>query len=345
MGRPENRLRLIVAGVGGHGATWARHVVPRSADFSLVAIADPNPIALVAAGDANGLPLAARFADLAEAVRTVPADAVLTSAPPDVHLDHARVAFDAGLHLMTEKPIAGSIDEAKEMVRRAESAGRQLVVSQNYRYNPRAAMLRRLIHDQTVGPFGHGHIDFYIPADFTGSFRESMRHVLLVDMAIHHLDLLRHITGRNIVDVSAVTFRPAWSWYQHHPALRMVLRMDGDAVVSYSGDWSARGRNTGWSGTWRLQCAEGSVHWERDAVWIARSSRGFNDDVTERPIDCPPTGPESFDATLAAFAEAIRTGQPAATGGRDNLQSFGAVVAAVQSAEQGRVVSLAEVLR
>lgn len=345
MGQPANRFRLILAGVGGHGATWARHVIPRSPHFSLVALADPNPAALAAAGDATGVPGEARFADLAEAVRTVPADAVLTSAPPQVHLDHARVAFDAGLHLMTEKPIAGSIEEAKEMVRRAEAAGRQLVVSQNYRYNPRAATLRRLVSDGAVGPLGHGHIDFYIPADFTGSFRESMRHVLLVDMAIHHLDLLRHITGRNIIDVSAVTFRPAWSWYQHNPALRLILRMEADAVVSYSGDWSARGRNTGWSGTWRLQCADGSLHWERDAVWIARSSRGFNDDVAEQPIDCPSGGPESFDATLATFAEAIRTGRPAPTSGRDNLQSFGAVVAAVRSAEQGRVVSLDEVLR
>src|SRR5687768_18477205 len=133
------------------------------------------------------------------------------------------------------------------MVRLAVEAGRQLVVAQNYRYSAAMAALRRVVADAPLGPVGHGHLDFYIGADFTGTFRETMEFPLLVDMAIHHLDLIRCITGRNVVCVTAQTFRPAWSWYRHDPGLKMLLELDGGIPFSYSGDWSARGRNTSWN--------------------------------------------------------------------------------------------------
>ena len=95
-----------------------------------------------------------------------------------------------------------------------------------------------------------------------------MEYVLLADMAIHHLDLVRAVTGRNIVKVFAHTFRPSWSWYQHHSGLKMILELDGgegpdglpgpNLPFSYSGDWSGRGRNTSWSGDWRMRTPRSS---------------------------------------------------------------------------------------
>lgn len=339
-----SKLRLIQSGVGGFGKTWALRVLPNSRDFDLVAIADPNPAARQEAGGTLQIPADRQFSDLATAVASVEADAVLSCTPPAARLEQARTTFAAGLHLMIEKPFANDMATAKEVLRIAEESGRELVVSQNYRYNPRAAVVRNLIEQRALGEFGHGHIDFYIPADFTGTFREKMPHVLLVDMAIHHLDLLRYLTGRDVVAVTAHTFRPTWSWYGHNPGLKMMLQLEGEACFTYSGDWSARGRNTGWSGDWRIQCEHGSIHWSHNDVSIARSSRGFTDDTNVVKLEVPVLALDGQHATLATFAEAIRTGVPAPTCGQDNLQSFAAVMAAVKSAEAGRPVALAEVL-
>jgi len=338
-----NRLRLIQCGVGGFGRVWIDNHSTRSEDFELVAIVDVSDKALEQAGDKAGIPRHRRFATLEAALDAVAADAVLTVTPPAVHLEHARLAFSRGLHLMTEKPIADDLAHAREMVGLARQARRQLVVSQNYRFRPPMQKLKGLLASGTVGEFGHGHLDFYIPADFTGTFRQSMRHVLLVDMAIHHLDLIRCITGRNIVKVFARTFRPAWSWYEHNPGLKMILELEGGLPFSYSGDWSARGRNTNWNGNWRLQCAQGSIHYDvdrPDEVSIARSSRGFTHDTTQEPLKAEPLERAEQSATLHLFAEAIRTGRPAEISGEDNLWSFGAVMAAVQSAEEGSVVEV-----
>jgi predicted dehydrogenase len=163
-------------------------------------------------------------------------------------------------------------------------------------------------------------------------------------MAIHHMDLIRAITGRNIAKVTAQTFRPAWSWYKHDPGLNMLLELDGGLPFSYSGDWSALGRQTGWNGTWRLQCSAGSITMEKDEIEVARCERwGKNFTCEKIPHDTPPrTGQVKL---LHDFAEAIRTGKPAETSGEDNLRSFAAVMAGVISAAEKRSVVVSELIR
>jgi predicted dehydrogenase len=338
-----DKLRLIQFGVGGFGGVWLQNHSSQSPDIDLVAIVDVAPENLRTAGEQAGIPAERRFASLQQAIDAIAADAVLTVTPPPVHIDHARLAFAHGLHLMTEKPLADTLENAQEMVQLARDAKRQLVVSQQYRFNPAIQKLKELVQTEAVGELGHGHMDFYIPADFTGTFREQMEYPMLLDMAIHHFDLIRCITGRDIVKVTAHSFSPAWSWYQHDPGLKMLLELEGGLPFSYSGDWSARGEATSWSGSWRLQCAEGSLHLEADEIRLARSERWSKNPTSEK-VEAPPLERSGQTQTLHSFAEAIRTGQPAETNGADNLGSIGAVIAAMTSAREGRTVTSSELL-
>ena len=336
---PAAKLRLIQCGLGGMGRAWRENATSpasptASPDFEVVAAVDVSEQALHEGGEQIQVPPQRRFRDLADALAAVEADAVLTVTPPAVHVEHAKLAFARGLHLLTEKPIADTLENAKLMVRLAADARRQLVVAQNYRYNAAMAALRRVVAESPVGSLGHGHLDFYIGADFSGTFRETMRFPLLVDMAIHHLDLIRAVTGRNVARVTAQSFRPQWSWYQHEPGLKMLMQLDDGTPFSYSGDWSALGRQTGWNGAWRLQCAEGSIHVERDEIAVARCDR-WGKNFSEQRVEVPPAPLNGQAALLADFARAIRTGEAAPTSGADNLWSFGAVMAGVASATSG----------
>jgi predicted dehydrogenase len=338
-----SKLRLIQCGVGGMGKTWWKGATNASPDFDLVAIVDVADAALAEAGDAIVVSAERRFKSLQTALDAVQADAVLTVTPPAVHVQHAELAFSRGLHLITEKPIGDTLENAKRMVAMARDADRQLVVAQNYRFTPHNQTLKRVVGERMVGDFGHGHLDFYIPADFTGSFREAMAFPLLVDMAIHHIDLVRCITGRNVERVTAQSFRPAWSWYQHDPGLKMLLELEGGLPFSYSGDWSARGQTTGWSGTWRLQCAEGSIHLEGDRVSVARSQR-WGKDASNVHVANDDLALAGQARLLHDFAHAIRTGKPAETSGEDNLWSFATVIAGVISAKEKRTVNVRDLL-
>lgn len=337
------KLRLIQAGVGGMGRAWWNGATNVSPDFELVAIVDVADAALSEAGDALSIPREQRFKSFEAALDAVEADAILTVTPPVVHAEHAALAFSRGLHVLTEKPIADTLENAKRMVAQARQANRQLVVAQNYRFTPHNQTLRRVIAEKAAGELGHGHLDFYIPADFTGTFREAMEFPLLVDMAIHHVDLIRMVTGRNVHKVTAMSFKPAWSWYVHEPGLKMLLELDGGMPFSYSGDWSAKGQTTGWSGAWRLQCADGSVHLEGDRVRVARSER-WGKNATSDAIENDPLPVANQARLLADFANAIRTGRPAETSGEDNLWSFATVIAGVISAREKRTVDVRELL-
>jgi predicted dehydrogenase len=337
------KLRLIQCGVGGFGHSWLKDVTGKSADFEVVAIVDVSPENLAKAAADAGIPTERQFATLEAALAAVSADAVLSVTPPPIHVEHARVALAHGLHFMTEKPFADSIEHAREMIRLAGESKRQLLVSQNYRYSPFISRAKQLLAEKTVGNFGHGHIDFYIPADFTGTYREKMEFPLLVDMAIHHLDLIRYVTGRNIVKVTTLSLKPEWSWYAHDSCLKMLLELEDGAAFSYSGDWSGIGRPTRWSGNWRLQCASGSIHIENDEVLIGRCEKWANNPTVEN-VELPKLEFTERTASLHLFAESIRSGQPCELDGSDNIWSFGAVIAGVESARTGLPVDVRRVV-
>ena len=345
-----NKLRLIQCGLGAMGISWLRDHTRSSPDFELVAVVDPSDKARIRARHELAVPEAMQFATLEEALDRVPADAVLTVTPPAVHAAHALLAFERGMHVMTEKPIADTLGSAKRMVAMARDIGRQLLVSQNSRYTRWAFKMKQLLATSAIGTLGHGHLDFYIPADFPGTFRETMQFPLLVDMAIHHIDLIRHITGRNIARVTAMSFRPAWSWFAHEPGLKMLMELTspdgaGETIpFSYSGDWTALGRCTSWSGHWRLQGSEGSLHWKGEQITLERCERWMKNPQSQQ-FEPDPIEREGLAATLHNFADAIRTGIPAETSGEDNLHSFAAVIAAVTSAREKRTVKIADLLR
>jgi predicted dehydrogenase len=303
---------------------------------------DVNPDNLAAARELANLPEEKCFDSLEAALKNVEADAVLSVTPPAVHVQHARLSFGKGLHFMCEKPLADTVEHAREMLELARQSGKQLAVSQQYRFNPTIQHLKHLLAENAVGEFGHGHLDFYIPADFTGTFRETMEYPLLLDMTIHHFDLIRCITGRDITKVLAWSFRPAWSWYQHDPGLKMLLELEGGLPFSYSGDWSGRGKSTSWSGDWRLQCSEGALLFEYNEIFVARSERWGREQTVE-PAIAPGIEREAQTATLHLFAQAIRSGQPNEISGVNNFASFAAVQAGIESAELGKAVEVASI--
>ena len=99
------------------------------------------------------------------------------------------------------------------MVRTAEKTGKLYMVSQSRRWDAVHDSARRTIATGRLGPLTHVNCDFYIAAHF-GGFRAEMPSPLILDMAIHHFDLARFLTGTDPVAVYAREFNPAGSWYR-----------------------------------------------------------------------------------------------------------------------------------
>jgi len=291
---------------------------------------------------------AAEFA-LSDIVVGTDLDAVLTQTRPDLLFDvvvpEARASLvETGLrhrcHVLTEKPMATSLADARAMIAQAEAAGRIHAVVQNRRFISGVRRIRTLVESGSLGSLASLNCDFFIGAHF-GGFREEMDHVLLLDMAIHTLDAARFMVGKAPRAVYCLETNPPGSWYRHGAAANAIFEFEDNIVFNYRGSWCAEGANTSWESAWRIVGSKGTLIWDGAEHFEARvvsGDTGFFRDLSE--IDVPP--PANADQThghasvLVDFLSAIESGRAPETAGSDNINSLAMVLAAIESARTGQ---------
>jgi predicted dehydrogenase len=337
------RMRFIHVGMGGWGRDWAKNAIPKVESVEPVAWVDAEPTALKTAQTELAIPAKQCFPTLAAALAAVEADAVLVTAQAVAHVPVAIEALAAGKHVLVEKPFAPSVEEARRAVDEAESRGLTLMVSQNYRFFPAPRAVAGLIAGGELGPVGAIAVDFRRhETSATGSKRHfALANPLIVDMAIHHFDLMRMILKQEPTLVSCHTWNPSWSPFADHASGVATVVFAGGVVASWRGSWVSPGEQTNWGGEWRVECAGGEIR------WTSREERGgtSGDRVTVRPIGAPArelnlplVRPHGRAGALAAFAAAVRDGTRPETSGRDNLGSLSIVEAALASAVTGQAM-------
>ena len=306
----------------------------------LVAVADPDPRAR---GAAEGVP---GYGSVEEAIAGVGCDAVLVASPPGTHHAVAKAALEAGKHVLVEKPLATSLEDAFDLIGAAERAGRVLMVSQNYRFNEPFRAVRRAVTELgrlvSVGIVCRRDTrTLFGPGDF----RYSMRHPYVLDMSVHHFDLLRAATGRDVRSVYARGRRVPDSPFVHHPAVAAILDLDDGTPVLYEGDWATREPESSWNGEWEIVGEEGRLVWTGDT-----DDRGIGEVVLElwgegqRPVEQPRLTFVEREATLQALRAAIEDGETPETAAVDNVRSLAVVLGCLRSIEGGEPVSVAGML-
>jgi len=187
------QLKVAVCGVGSLGQHHAR-IAAASGQAELVAVVDANA--------ERGEEIAAKYGaawtqDLASVLGKV--DAVQIAAPTGFHLDIGRQVLESGKHLLMEKPLAGSLEQGRDLLRlfdRMKSGNPGLIgaVGHLERYNPAVMALRtsgfrpRFAEAVRVSPFP----------------MRSLEVDVIMDVMIHDLDLLLSLFGRRVKSVEAV---------------------------------------------------------------------------------------------------------------------------------------------
>jgi predicted dehydrogenase len=101
-------------------------------------------------------------------------------------------------------------------------------------------------------------VEFAQP-EFPDGGRNLLRHPLLADMAIHHADLLRWLTGEEATVVAARPFRGANIGYAGGSDVTCLLALLSGATVTYSATWASDYAPTPWDGNWTFRGADGLV--------------------------------------------------------------------------------------
>ncbi|GCE27347.1 oxidoreductase [Dictyobacter alpinus] len=336
-------LKVIQVGLGGWGQAWARDVVAKNKNVETTAWVEIDAPSLEAARKRLDLPAERCFTSLNEALDTVAADAVLVTASLPGHVPSARTALLANKHVLMEKPFAPTVAEALELVELAEERGLTLQISQNYRFAPAARAAAKAISEQKVGRLGNINIDFR-RYDNTAPVAENRHyHIwepLLVDMTIHHFDLMRLVIGQEPVQVICKTWNAAWSKYDEPAEGAMTITFDGGAVVNYRGSWVSTGPQTNWTGEWHMEGEKGELLWTgRGELPESVELRLLGEKKTEA-LELPTITNLDRAGSLAAFVTALETKTVPETSGRDNLKTLALMFAAIESAKTGLPVNV-----
>lgn len=338
-------IRLLQVGLGPHGRNWARQVLPQVPEVEVVAYVDKDPYALDALQAEAGVPPSRCFESLKEAIGQTQPEAVLNTTALPAHVATTRLALEAGLHVMVEKPFAPSVIDAESLVAEARVRDRILMVSQNYRFFPAPRAIAAMVHESDLGRLYEVSIDFrrFSTAGPNGRGRHHLEEQpLLVDMSIHHFDLLRLILSREPQRIYCEAWNPDWTSFSGPSVAVASIVFEGGVVVSYRGSWISAAPVTPWAGEWRMEFENGEVVWTS-----AADSDPSQDRVVVRPrggeermISLPvATRPGGF-GTLTEFVSAIRSGREPETSGRHNLGTIALMEAAVESATRREPVSI-----
>ncbi|MEU3614599.1 Gfo/Idh/MocA family oxidoreductase [Streptomyces sp. NPDC006872] len=216
-GKPPLRVGMVGYAFMGaaHSQGWrtAGRVFDLPRRPVLAVICGRDASAVRAAADRHGW--AATETDWRAMIARDDVDLVDICTPGESHAEIAVAALAAGKHVLCEKPLANTVEEAETMARAAETAyerGQLAMVGFNYRRVPATALARRMVAEGRLGTLRHVRVtylqDWLVDPEFPLTWRlrrELAGSGALGDLGAHIVDLAQHLAGERLAGVSALT--------------------------------------------------------------------------------------------------------------------------------------------
>ena len=341
------KLRVGVVGVGWAGQ---QHLKGYSLldGVEIVALAGMETERVAALQDEYGI--AQTFARWEEMLETAELDAVSIATPTFLHAPIAIAALRKGLHVLTEKPIAANLADARAMVDEARSAGRVLQVVFNHRLRGDITELGRVIDSGELGTPYIAKAGWLRRAGIPGSSwfaqKEQAGGGPLLDLGVHVIDYVLHLLGEpEVATVSASTYAElgaqALDGFDVEDIAIAFIRLTNGATVTLEASWDAyRAANNEYWMT--VYGTEGGaelrvVDYETQQFTVFRTEGGKNADY-----EVTPSENGGHDKVVREFVETVGRGEAEwpKHDGSLGLKRAEIIDACYRSAESHREVSL-----
>jgi len=338
-------LKILQIGCGAISQAWFSSITKRD-DVEICGIVDINKDAALEKAAKFNLTCPV-FTDTAKAIDTINPTIAIDNVIPSVRLELAKICMSKGLHVLSEKPLADTIDNAKQIIKLSDKYSREFFVMQNRRYNTGMFSYKNAIQTSLTGKIGYLGAEFFRDPHF-GGFRDEMPSPLLIDMAIHTFDQARFLLGNDPVSVICKEYNPKWSWYKGNASAVCIFTFEDGTIFNYTGSWCAPGMKTSWDSNWRAVGSLGTCGWNGNDFPTAqiydsndKSRHPLDTDIRIQKIECPLN---SHEGCIDEMIESIKVGRKAQTDCRDNIKSLAMVFAAIKSSVQNREVQIKELL-
>jgi len=334
------KINVAVAGLGRIGKIHLENLCRNFPEIKVVAVMDVLEESKAIAGEFN-VPV---FVQDFDELLVVPGlDAVVICSPTDTHADYTVKAAKAGKHIFCEKPLDLSIDRVKEVLSIVDDCGVKLMLGFNRRFDPEFKKIRQLVMSDAVGDPQIIKITSRDPGPPPVSYIKVSGGMFL-DMTIHDFDMARYISGKQVKEVfakGAVLVDPEIGEAGDIDTAIITLTFEDNtmavidncrqAVYGYDqrlevfGSKGMAQAENNFPNNHKLYTAEGVSGDLPLHFFLERYDASYNQEIRE-------------------FIDALVSGRDMPVGGKDGLLSMAIALAAKKSVEEGRTVSLSEIL-
>lgn len=330
-------LKVAVIGVGAMGRHHAR-VYADLPGIELVGVADADATSATAVAKRFG---GQSYTDYLQMLDELQPDAVSVAVPTVDHLEVALNVIQRGIHLLIEKPIAYTVEQGRQIIAAADKADVRLMVGHVERFNPAVIALKQRLAGGELGRV------FQVDVRRLGPFPARVKDIgVVIDLAVHDLDVIRYISNAEIVRVFAETQRRIHS--TREDLVSGLVRLDDGTVGSLAINWLTPTKIrklyvTGELGMFQVD------YLTQDLCFFENSTATGYDWQTMRVLRGVAEGrmirhvvakKEPLVAELEAFRDAVNGERRVEVTGIDGLRALAIAQAVVTSGEEQRPVLL-----
>ena len=349
------RKRAILVGIGSWGEWWCRDFLPplmKEGRLEVVAVCEKDAERFAIAKQYLGVDDSQCYTDARRAFSENQADFCIIVVQPWYHEQIVDLALDSGMDILSEKPIADTLEAAVRIAGKVKKAGRKMGVTMSHRFDQDKTALRRELRSGRWGDTD------YLVARFTcnlrqfgswGEMRHRMENPLIMEGAVHHLDILADLAGSFCREIFAQTWKPAWAEYAGDCNALIQMTFENGVRAFYEGAKSNAVTLNGWANEYiRAECREGTLILDQRKLSVypyngyAGITAGPDTDKKEIPLPGQPKWSNPW--LLEQFLDWLEGGPAMETNVEANLQSMALVSAAIKSSRCGAPVRVQEEL-
>ncbi len=288
------------------------------------------------------------YTDYRDLLQRSDIDAVSICTPNVYHGPISIAAAEAGKHVLCEKPMATTREDAQEMIRAAEERGVVLMIAHNQRLMPPHVKAKEILESGSLGRvlsfrtvFAHGGPESWSVEGKGGwFFRKEKAFVgALGDLGIHKVDLLRWLLDDEIVQVGAFVGTLHKEDTDVDDNAVFILRTSNGAMGTMAASWT---HVPGEDNSTVLYCEKGLIRIGADPEYplIVERSDGEVEKHRVGPIATNEEGGQTKSGVIDAFMESLLRKTPPLIPGEEGMKSLNVILAALQASQENRIVDV-----
>ena len=291
---------------------------------------------------------ATAFTNYEELLQNADVDAVSVCTPNYLHAPVSIAALQAGKHVLCEKPMATSREDALAMIEAAKQSNKKLMIAHNQRFVPSHQKARQLIENGEAGKiysfrtaFGHGGPEGW-SADGKDSwfFKKEQAFIgAMGDLGVHKTDLLRYILGEEFVEVGAFVETSAKQNTDVDDTAVCVLKTESGIIGTLAASWSYVSKE---DNSTIIYGENAILRLEDDPVHslVVQYKNGEVVKYELGGIQTNESGGQTNTQVIDQFITAIIDDQQPLVTGEEGLKSLQVVLSALESNETKRITSV-----